>query len=174
MVKLSVAFFGLVASSAYASPILEKRVAQVIAQSTAKWEQACVRRSSITFSSPVLILVTRWPLEVANVVTRSLLHRSQPFLLRLALANSKMPLTAWSILRRSSRARRWSLSLRSLFNNRETPPIPSPSPTVGRLPKILSLTASFNVSSPVSTSKFLLATFNSVLLVRYPSDAMHR
>ncbi|KAH9479464.1 hypothetical protein JR316_0008058 [Psilocybe cubensis] len=42
MVHLSVAFLGLVAASVSASPVLYKRIAQNIADSTAKWEQACL------------------------------------------------------------------------------------------------------------------------------------
>ncbi|KAF8909379.1 hypothetical protein CPB84DRAFT_1765989 [Gymnopilus junonius] len=42
MVKLSIAFLGLAIASASASPILIKRIAQTIADSTAKWEQACL------------------------------------------------------------------------------------------------------------------------------------
>ncbi|PPQ96591.1 hypothetical protein CVT26_006328 [Gymnopilus dilepis] len=42
MVKLSVAFLGLAVASASASPVLVKRIAQTIADSTAKWEQACL------------------------------------------------------------------------------------------------------------------------------------
>jgi hypothetical protein len=44
MVQLSAAFLGLVAiaASVNAAPLLEKRIAQVIADSTAKWETACV------------------------------------------------------------------------------------------------------------------------------------
>jgi hypothetical protein len=41
MVQLSLAFVALVAASAQASPIFQKRIAQVIADSTTKWEQAC-------------------------------------------------------------------------------------------------------------------------------------
>jgi len=46
MVQLSAFFLGLVALSmnVHAAPIrLSKRIAQNIADSTAKWEQACVR-----------------------------------------------------------------------------------------------------------------------------------
>lgn len=39
----SIAFLGLVAASAGAVPVLERRIAQQIPASTAKWEQACVR-----------------------------------------------------------------------------------------------------------------------------------
>ena len=45
MVQLSAVFLGLVALSVnvHAAPvILSKRIAQTIADSTAKWEQACV------------------------------------------------------------------------------------------------------------------------------------
>jgi len=46
MVQLSAVFLGLVALSVnvHAAPVvLSKRIAQTIADSTAKWEQACVR-----------------------------------------------------------------------------------------------------------------------------------
>lgn len=42
MVQLSLPFIALLAASVQASPIFQKRIAQTIADSTAKWEQACV------------------------------------------------------------------------------------------------------------------------------------
>jgi hypothetical protein len=51
MVKIPVALFGLVASAVHAYPILDKRVAQSIAASTAKWEQACVRVKPLSILS---------------------------------------------------------------------------------------------------------------------------
>ena len=52
MVQLSAVFLGLVALSVnvHAAPVtvtLSKRIAQTIADSTAKWEQACVRFASL-------------------------------------------------------------------------------------------------------------------------------
>ncbi|KDR80530.1 hypothetical protein GALMADRAFT_240832 [Galerina marginata CBS 339.88] len=56
MVKLSVAFLGLVAASATASPILVKRIAQVIVDSTAKWEQACLSAGGGSRCNPLSII----------------------------------------------------------------------------------------------------------------------
>jgi len=44
MAKFSIlAILGLFASAVQATPILQKRIQQTIVESTAKWEQACVR-----------------------------------------------------------------------------------------------------------------------------------
>ena len=42
MVQLSITFLTLAVVSVQAMPFLQKRIAQTIADSTAKWEQACV------------------------------------------------------------------------------------------------------------------------------------
>jgi hypothetical protein len=56
MVKFSIAaILGLVASAAHATPILEKRIAQVITQSTAKWEQACIAAGGGQKCNPVSV-----------------------------------------------------------------------------------------------------------------------
>ena len=53
MVKISIAAaFGLVASTIHATPILEKRIAQVITQSTTQWEAACVHLFSVYINRP--------------------------------------------------------------------------------------------------------------------------
>ncbi|PPQ90738.1 hypothetical protein CVT25_010126 [Psilocybe cyanescens] len=56
MVQLSaVAFLGLVAASASASPLLVKRIAQNIADSTAKWEQACLAAGGSQRCNPLSV-----------------------------------------------------------------------------------------------------------------------
>jgi len=56
MVNFSVAaILGLVASAVHATPILEKRIAQVITQSTAKWEQACIAAGGGQQCNPVSV-----------------------------------------------------------------------------------------------------------------------
>ncbi|KAF5316622.1 hypothetical protein D9619_006672 [Psilocybe cf. subviscida] len=58
MVQLAALFLSLVAisSSVHAAPLaLEKRIAQVIADSTAKWEQACLAAGGATKCNPLSI-----------------------------------------------------------------------------------------------------------------------
>ncbi|KAF8202519.1 hypothetical protein BJ912DRAFT_897098 [Pholiota molesta] len=57
MVQLSTAFLGLVAiaASVNAAPLLEKRIAQVIADSTAKWETACLAAGGGSQCNPLSI-----------------------------------------------------------------------------------------------------------------------
>jgi len=55
MVKLTIAFVGLAAASASAAPLLHKRIAQVIADSTAKWEQACLAAGGAQQCNPLSI-----------------------------------------------------------------------------------------------------------------------
>ena len=51
MVQLAFAFVVAALVSVQASPLLEKRIAQVIADSMTKWEAACVRYSSFHSSA---------------------------------------------------------------------------------------------------------------------------
>lgn len=56
MAKFSIiAILGLVASGVHATPVLQKRIAQVIAQSTTKWEQACVRSFFLLLLHSIII-----------------------------------------------------------------------------------------------------------------------
>ena len=58
MVKYSIVLLlGLVVSAVHATPLLEKRIAQVIDQSTAQWEQACVRPFFVATYSDLINLV---------------------------------------------------------------------------------------------------------------------
>jgi hypothetical protein len=93
MVRLSV-FLGLVAVSVnvHAAPILlSKRIAQVIADSTTKWEKACVR-VALPYQSHTKLNrfnLNRLLLVEAKNATLSQLLPSAPFLLVQDLANSK-------------------------------------------------------------------------------------
>ncbi len=95
MVKIPVALFGLVATAVHAYPILDKRIAQSITASTAKWEQSCVRKAIIYFVmvySPFTCpkkKTSSLPEEV-NAAIQFPLPPSPLSLLLLGLVNSKM------------------------------------------------------------------------------------
>ena len=49
MVQLALAFVALTLASVHASPILEKRIAQVIIDAVEPWENACVKFTVLLF-----------------------------------------------------------------------------------------------------------------------------
>ena len=72
MVQLALAFIATAFVSVQASPLFSKRIAQVIDQSTVKWEAACVRYySSFFFFSfnRFLIFYVRRRLKVVKIAT---------------------------------------------------------------------------------------------------------